>query len=54
MIYVLGHGGNLAVADHAAVDMTRLNLTAPKTQFVQVLVLLRRLILMTVVLNNGW
>jgi|TARA_Y100000114_G_C11755378_1_gene326593 phosphoheptose isomerase len=24
-IYVLGHGGNLAVADHAAVDMTRLS-----------------------------
>ena len=24
-VYVLGHGGNLAVADHAAVDMTRLS-----------------------------
>ncbi len=24
-IYVLGHGGNMAVADHAAVDMTRLS-----------------------------
>ena len=24
-IYVLGHGGNLAVADHAAVDITRLS-----------------------------
>jgi len=24
-IYVLGHGGNLAIADHAAVDMTRLS-----------------------------
>ena len=24
-IFVLGHGGNLAVADHAAVDITRLS-----------------------------
>jgi len=24
-IYVLGHGGNMAVADHTAVDMTRLS-----------------------------
>ena len=24
-IYVIGHGGNLAVADHAAVDITRLS-----------------------------
>jgi len=24
-IYVLGHGGNLAIADHAAVDITRLS-----------------------------
>jgi len=24
-IYVLGHGGNMAVADHAAIDMTRLS-----------------------------
>ena len=24
-IYVLGHGGNLAVADHTAVDITRLS-----------------------------
>jgi len=24
-IYVLGHGGNMAIADHAAVDMTRLS-----------------------------
>ena len=24
-VYVLGHGGNLAVADHAAVDITRLS-----------------------------
>ena len=24
-IYILGHGGNLAVADHAAVDITRLS-----------------------------
>lgn len=24
-VYVLGHGGNLAIADHAAVDMTRLS-----------------------------
>lgn len=24
-IYILGHGGNLAVADHAAIDMTRLS-----------------------------
>ena len=23
-IYVLGHGGNLAVADHAAIDISRL------------------------------
>ncbi len=24
-IYVLGHGGNMGVADHTAVDMTRLS-----------------------------
>ena len=24
-IYVLGHGGNMAIADHTAVDMTRLS-----------------------------
>ena len=24
-IFVLGHGGNMAVADHAAVDITRLS-----------------------------
>ena len=24
-IYVLGHGGNMAVADHAAIDITRLS-----------------------------
>ena len=24
-IFVLGHGGNLAVADHAAIDITRLS-----------------------------
>ena len=24
-IYVLGHGGNLAIADHTAVDITRLS-----------------------------
>lgn len=27
-IYVLGHGGNLAVADHTAIDLTRLSMKA--------------------------
>lgn len=39
-IYVLGHGGNLAIADHAAVDITRLSngtkmLCVPEVQLLQ-------------------
>jgi len=32
-IYVLGHGGNLAVADHAAVDITRLSNARTKHKY---------------------
>ena len=49
-IYVLGHGGNMSVADHTAVDF----LTVKKTQYVRVAVPSRHHTLMTQALTNGW
>ena len=52
-IFVLGHGGKLAVADHAAVDISRLS---NGTKMLNVLVVQLSLhhLSMILILTNGW